>query len=167
MEAGSLLQACKGAVWRSCWWLEGLETATWMPSWLQRWISKANLNIGSTKFVSGSLHVGGNLRSYGQENLKLAKRLVKPLCFEGPRWPSIGPTWIYSMSLSHFMTRSWGHLWPSWARLGPFKPNLKPTWHPSCFLQTFKPPIRPPSSPFASFLKAPCLHQPAKNRDFP
>ena len=122
MEAGSLQKACKGAVWRSCWWLEGLETATWMPSWLQRWISKANLNKKSTKFVSGSLHVGGNLRSYGQENRKLAKRLVKPVFFEGPRWPSIGPRRPQELSCKIFpliVVPFWAHLGPILGSLGP------------------------------------------------
>ena len=121
MEAGSLQKACKGAVWRSCWWLEGLETATWMPSWLQRWISKANLNKKSTKFVSGSLHVGGNLRSYGQENRRLAKRLVKNMFFEGPGWPIIGPRRLQELScrmLSLCGAPFWAHLWPILGYLG-------------------------------------------------
>ena len=62
---------------------------------------------------------------------------------------------------------SWGHLGPSWAQLGTSKPILKPTWHPSCCLQAFKPTRRPPSNHFASFLKACCIQKSAKNTDCP
>ena len=77
------------------------------------------------------------------------------------------PTRIFSKGLVPFLTRSWGHLWPSWARLGPFKPILKPTCHPRCCLQALKTTRRPPESHFASFLKACCLQKSAKNIDFP
>ena len=46
-------------------------------------------------------------------------------------------------------------------------PSLRPTWHRSCSLQTFKPTTRPPNGYFASFLKALCLQKTAKNTDFP
>ena len=35
LEASSLEEACKVAVWRSCCGLEALKTATWMSRWLQ------------------------------------------------------------------------------------------------------------------------------------
>ena len=62
---------------------------------------------------------------------------------------------------------SWGQFWPIWARRGPFKPILKPTWHPSCYLQALKTTRRPPKNQFASFLKVVCLEKLAKSIDFP
>ena len=71
------------------------------------------------------------------------------------------------MRVAPFLTPSWGQLWPSWAQLGPFKLILKPRWHPSCCLRSFKPTTRPPNNHFPSFLKALCLRKSAKNIDFP
>ena len=108
-EAASLQKACKVAVWRSCCGLEVLRSATWMPYSLQTWIKKASLSFRSTKLGSGSLHVGSNLRSDGLENWKVAKTIVKPLFFEGLRWPKMGPRGlrkvccaIYSMRVGPF-----------------------------------------------------------------
>ena len=40
LGARNLQEACKVALWRSSCGLEGLKTATWMPSWLQDGLNK-------------------------------------------------------------------------------------------------------------------------------
>ena len=87
----------------------------------------------------------------------------------GPRWARKGApheNQIPQDIPGAFLGPSWGHLGSAWAQLGPFKPMLKPTWHPSCCVQALKTTRRPPSNHFASFLKACCLQKSAKNIDF-
>ena len=78
----------------------------------------------------------------------------------GPRWSQRGARHNEKIPQGN----SWsplgpilGKFWPIWSRRGPFKPILKPTWHPSCYLQAFKTTRRPPKNHFASFLKVACL----------
>ena len=76
LEARSLQEACKVALWSSCCGLEGLKKATWMPSWLQTWLNKGRSCLRSPKHGSGSLHLGNNLISDGLGNWKIAKTIT-------------------------------------------------------------------------------------------
>ena len=44
LEAKSFQKACNVVVWRSSCGLEGLKTATWVPSWLQDGLERAKLS---------------------------------------------------------------------------------------------------------------------------
>ena len=92
---------------------------------------------------------------------------------DSPRWAQDGPeTGRRTTGKSRkiipgaLLGPSWGQLRPTWGQLGPSKPILKPTCHPSCFLQALKTTGRPPKGNFASFLKATCLPKSTKIIDF-
>ena len=87
-----------------------------------------------------------------------------------PRWPKMSPRWaqkgtpIHDKILQDNIGRQLGpilgptsaNLGSTWTQLGPSKPISKPTWHPSCFWQGFKPTTRPPNTQIARFLEATC-----------
>ena len=118
----SLQKTCKAAVWRSCCGLEASKTATWMPCWLRVGINKASYNFNSYKHLVEGLYVGSNLRSEGLENWKLSKKRVKPMFFQGPKCPEMGPRGLQELFCAIYPLCGgpfWAHLGLSWALLGP------------------------------------------------
>ena len=98
-----------------------------------------------------------------------------------PRWPKMSPRWAQKGTSIHdkILQDNFGrrlvpilgptsaNLFSTWTQPGPSKPILKPTWHPSCSWQGFKPTARPPNNQFAAFLKATCPEKSAKTIGFP